>query len=136
MDAIAAGVIRNRRISSLCPFVAERVIMLLNVGVPTSAIQLIVCVVPIDAFDRSDHLCEWLCWVGSEHDAALQSSGHSRLHGSADLVRKIGCDHEIALCSVLLRFENLSGRSDTVEDGSRGLIIKPAPSFFPRRAKL
>src|SRR5258706_11747080 len=42
-----------------------------NVGVCTSAIQLIVCIFPIDRIDRSDGLGEWPCWVGSEHDAAL-----------------------------------------------------------------
>ncbi|MEA2868924.1 MAG: hypothetical protein QOE39_3639 [Bradyrhizobium sp.] len=56
MDAIAAGAVRNRRISFLHSVVVERMMMLLNVGVPTSAIQLIVCVFPIDAIDRSDPL--------------------------------------------------------------------------------
>ena len=54
MDAIAARAVRNRRISSLRSLVVERMMMLLNVGVPTSAIQLIVCLFPIDAIDRSD----------------------------------------------------------------------------------
>jgi hypothetical protein len=67
MDAIAAEAVRNRRISSLHWFVVERMMMLLNVGVRTSAIQLIVWVFPIDAID--------------------------------------GCDHETALCRILLRFE-------------------------------
>ena len=39
--------------------------MLLNVGDPTSTIQLIVCVIPIDTLDGSDRLGEWLCRVGS-----------------------------------------------------------------------
>jgi hypothetical protein len=54
VDAIAAGAVRNRCISFLHWLVVERMMMLLNVGVPTSAIQLIVCVLPIDAIDRSD----------------------------------------------------------------------------------
>src|SRR5713101_8980786 len=60
------------------PFVCCRLMMLLNVGVPTSAIQLIVCVIPIDVFDRSDRLCEWLCWVRST-TRRCDLSGHSRL---------------------------------------------------------
>jgi hypothetical protein len=47
--------VKNRRISSLHSFVVERVMMLLNVGIPTSAIQLIVCVFPIDAIDGCGH---------------------------------------------------------------------------------
>jgi hypothetical protein len=56
--------------------------MLLNVGGPTSTIQLIICVVPIDTIDGSDRLGEWLCaGLVREHD-----SGAVNLHGSADLV--------------------------------------------------
>jgi hypothetical protein len=55
--------------------------MLLNVGGPTSTIQLIVCVIPIDTLDGSDRLGEWLCRVGSG-----THSGAVNLHGSADLV--------------------------------------------------
>jgi hypothetical protein len=78
--------------------------MLLNVGVHVSAIQFIVLIFPIDAIDRLDprRIAVLGCW---EHDAALQSSGRSSLRGSADLVRKIGSDHETALCNILLRFE-------------------------------
>jgi hypothetical protein len=51
MDEIAARAVRNRRISSLRSFVVERMMMLLNVEVLISAIQLIVCIFPIDAID-------------------------------------------------------------------------------------
>jgi hypothetical protein len=55
--------------------------MLLNVGGPTSTIQLIVCVIPIDALDGSDRRGEWLYRVGlGTRPRAVN------LHGSADLV--------------------------------------------------
>jgi hypothetical protein len=56
--------------------------MLLNVGGPTSTIQLIVCVIPIDALDGSDRLGEWLCRVG----LGTRPRAVDFLHGSADLV--------------------------------------------------
>ena len=106
MDAIAAGVIRNRRISSLRSFVAERLMMLLNVGVPTSAIQLIVCVVPIDAFDRSDHFVNGHAGLVRSTTRRWDLSGHSRLRGGADLVRKTGIDQET------MQFETPAERSN------------------------
>jgi hypothetical protein len=59
-----------------------RLMMLLSIGRPTTTIQLIVCVIPIDTLDGSDRLGEWLCaGLVREHD-----SGAVNLHGSADLV--------------------------------------------------
>jgi hypothetical protein len=55
--------------------------MMLNVGGPTSTIQLIVCVIPIDTLDGSGRLGEWLCRVGS----GTRQRG-CELHGSADLL--------------------------------------------------
>jgi len=57
--------------------------MLLNVGGPTSTIQLIVCVIPIDTLDGSDRIASENGCAGlvREHD-----SGAVNLHGSADLV--------------------------------------------------
>jgi hypothetical protein len=54
--------------------------MLLNVGGPTSTIQLIICVIPIDTLDgsASENGCAGLV---REHD-----SGAVNLHGSADFV--------------------------------------------------
>jgi hypothetical protein len=52
--------------------------MLLNVGGPTSTIQLIVCIIPIDTLDGSENGCAGLV---REHD-----SGAVNLHGGADLV--------------------------------------------------
>ena len=58
-----AGTLRNRRISSLHSLLSPDDV--LNVGGPTSTVQLIVCVIPIDTLDGSDRLGEWLCRVGS-----------------------------------------------------------------------
>jgi hypothetical protein len=54
--------------------------MLLNVGGPTSTIQLIVCVIPIDTLDGSDRLDEWLCcavlrWFGNTTAGLARSAG-------------------------------------------------------------
>jgi hypothetical protein len=55
--------------------------MLLNVGGPTSTIQLIVCIIPIDTLDGSGRLGEWLCRVGlGTRPRAVN------LHVSGDLV--------------------------------------------------
>jgi hypothetical protein len=62
--------------------------------------------------------------------------GHSRWHGSPDLARKAGSDHEIARCSLLLRFETRPVDLKTDSDGGRGTDHKPAPSFCAGRAKL
>jgi hypothetical protein len=55
--------------------------MLLNVGGPTSTIQLIVCVIPIDTLDGSVASENGCAGLVREHD-----SGAVNLHGSTDLV--------------------------------------------------
>jgi hypothetical protein len=52
MSETAARAVRNRRIWSLHLIVIERMMLLLNVGVPVSAIQLIVFIFPIDVIDE------------------------------------------------------------------------------------
>jgi len=77
--------------------------MLLNVGVPVSAIQFIVFLFSIDAIDK----CLGECCAGWVRSTTRRENNQERssLHRSDDLVRKTGCDHEMAPCSILLRFE-------------------------------
>src|SRR6202022_2316482 len=82
-------------------------------------------------------LRELLCWGVRRTTRHCNLQGRSSLHGSAELVRKTGRDHEIAPCSILLRFEILTSRSDTVDDGARGIGHKAdAIISFTGRAKL
>jgi hypothetical protein len=46
-------------------------------------------------------------WFGAR-PGAKNNQERSSLHDCADLVRKIGCDHETALRNILFRFENLT----------------------------
>ena len=52
------------------------------------------------------------------------------MHGSADLVRKTGRDHEIAPRSILLRFEIPTSRSGTVDGDARGIGHKAGANIF------
>jgi hypothetical protein len=77
--------------------------MLLNVGVPVSAIQFIVFLFSIDIIDKCPGECgPW--WFGAR-PGAKNNQERSSLHRSDNLVRKTGCDHEMAPCSILLRLE-------------------------------
>jgi hypothetical protein len=77
--------------------------MLLNVGVPVSAIQFIVFIFSIDVIDK----CRGNAVPGGFGTRTRRENNQERssLHRSDDLVRKTGCDHEMAPCSILLRFE-------------------------------
>jgi hypothetical protein len=67
--------------------------MVLNVGSPTSTIQLIIFFIPIDVIDRSDRLPGRAVPVGSgTRQQRWDLSGHSRWHGGADLV---GCASQV-----------------------------------------
>jgi hypothetical protein len=81
----------------------ELLMMLLNVGVPVSAIQFIVFLFSIDVIDKCPRQCR-AGWVRST-TRRENNQERSSLQRSDDLVRKTGCHHEMAPRSILLRFE-------------------------------